>query len=477
MKNVVRFLMNIPLASLRKQNRSLLNDGFRPTFLSTLLLSVALLVPPAHAAPPDLDQLLQEVRRQQQAMTQINREREAEFLSDHDQRKRLLADAKTTLETLENQADSLKSEYEANQQALAELEDKLQAQSGVLGEIVGTVRQAAGDLRADLKQSLVSAQYSGRATQLDPIADGKRLPTLKQLNTLWYLLQQEMTEAGKVVKFQTKVLDSAGVPRQAEVVRIGTFNALADGLYLRYLPETEGLMELPRQPEGRILSLAEAFMDASGDYAPVGLDPTRGALLDMLIQTPNVWERIQQGGLIGYIILALGAVGLLIVAVRLIYLFRAGRQVEKQLSDLENPRADNPLGRILENTLSAKTLDPENLEALLDETILREIPPLERGQPLVKLLTAVTPLLGLLGTVTGMIQTFQAISLFGTGDPKLMAGGISQALVTTMLGLAVAIPLLFLHSLLANRSRTIIQILEEQSAALVSQILEKRKAA
>ncbi|MBN2699923.1 MAG: MotA/TolQ/ExbB proton channel family protein [Methylothermaceae bacterium] len=477
MKNVARFMMNTPLASLRKQNPSLLNAGFRTTLLSTLLLSVALLAPPAHPAPPDLDQLLQEVRRQQEAMTQINREREAEFLSDHDQRKRLLANAKTTLKTLENQANSLKSEYEANQQALAELEDKLQAQSGVLGEIVGTVRQAAGDLRADLKQSLVSAQYSGRAAQLDPIADGKRLPTLKQLNTLWYLLQQEMTEAGKVVKFQTKVLDSAGVPRQAEVVRIGTFNALADGLYLRYLPETEGLMELPRQPEGRILSLAEAFMDANDGYAPVGIDPTRGALLDMLIQTPNVWERIQQGGLIGYIILALGAAGLLIVAVRLIYLFRAGRQVETQLSDLENPRADNPLGRILENTLSAKTLDPENLEALLDETILREIPPLERGQPLVKLLTAVTPLLGLLGTVTGMIQTFQAISLFGTGDPKLMAGGISQALVTTMLGLAVAIPLLFLHSLLANRSRTIIQILEEQSAALVSQILEKRKAA
>ncbi|HEB77782.1 MAG TPA: hypothetical protein ENI90_04555 [Methylothermaceae bacterium] len=423
----------------------------------------------------DLDQLLQQVKAQQQRIGQQNRQREQRFLAEKQERQRLLAQAQARLKALEQEAARLKAEFEANRTALMELEEKRQASSGVLGEIVGTVRQVAGDLKADLQQSLVSAQYRGRTEKLTPITDSKQLPTLEQLQTLWFLLLQEMTESGKVVKFNTEILDPAGKPYQTEVVRIGVFNAITTAGYLRYLPETEQLMVYPRQPEGRPLKLAREFLAAEGDWAALAVDPTRGVLLELLIHAPDLWERIQQGGIIGYIILAIGAIGLIIVVVRLTDLLRVGTRVEAQLAELESPRDDNPLGRIFLSTMESKETDPENLEALLDEAILREIPPLERGQALVKLLTAVAPLLGLLGTVTGMIQTFQAISLFGTGDPKLMAGGISQALVTTMLGLTVAIPLLFLHSLLVSRSRSIIQILEEQSAGLISQILEKRR--
>ncbi len=437
-----------------------------------LLSSLLMLTSNVHAA--DLEQLLKQVRQHQQETGRLNKEREQRFLNDNNQRQRLLAQAKKELATLENEAAQLKSQFESNRQTLAELEDKLHASSGVLGEIVGTVRQVAGDLKAALRQSLVSAQFSGRTQQLSAIADSKRLPTIEQLNTLWYLLLQEMTEAGKVTRFSTRVLDPKGTPKQQEVVRIGAFNAITTEGYLHYLPETEALMLLPRQPQGRILGLAKQFMNVKGDWAPVAVDPSRGTLLELLIHAPDWRERIQQGGVIGYIILALGLAGLVIVIIRLITLLKIGGRVESQLSELEAPREDNPLGRILKTTLDAKQTDPENLEALLDEAILREIPPLDRGQALVKLITAVAPLLGLLGTVTGMIQTFQAISLFGTGDPKLMAGGISQALVTTLLGLSVAIPLLFLHSLLVNRSRTILQILEEQSAGLISMILETR---
>ncbi len=437
-----------------------------------LALWTGVLVTPASAV--DLDQLLQQVKRQQQQVGQQNRQREQRFLAEKQQRQRLLAQARTRLEALEREAAALKAEFEANRKALAQLEERLQASSGVLGEIVGTVRQVAGDLKADLQQSLVSAQFQGRTEKLSAIADSRRLPTLEQLQTLWFLLLQEMTESGKVAEFTTEVLDSAGKPHRTKVVRISVFNAIAEAGYLRYLPETEQLMVLPRQPGGRPLKLARAFLAAPGDWAALAVDPTRGVLLDLLLHAPDPWERIQQGGIIGYIILALGAVGLVIVIVRLTDLLRVGARVESQLADLESPRDDNPLGRIFLATMESRETDPESLQVLLDEAILREIPPLERGQALVKLLTAVAPLLGLLGTVTGMIQTFQAISLFGTGDPKLMAGGISQALVTTMLGLAVAIPLLFLHSLLVSRSRSIIQILEEQSAGLISQILEKR---
>jgi biopolymer transport protein ExbB len=137
---------------------------------------------------------------------------------------------------------------------------------------------------------------------------------------------------------------------------------------------------------------------------------------------------------------------------------------------------DNPLGRILSVYDDNETIDPESLELKIDEAILREVPQLEKYHSIVKVFAAIAPLLGLLGTVVGMIVTFQALTLFGTGDPKLMAGGISQALVTTMLGLIVAIPLVFLHSILTSWSGTLIEILEEQSAGLIARHAEKIKS-
>ena len=105
----------------------------------------------------------------------------------------------------------------------------------------------------------------------------------------------------------------------------------------------------------------------------------------------------------------------------------------------------------------------------MHEAILRELPALEKWVNIIKLAAMVAPLLGLLGTVTGMIITFQALTIFGAGDPKAMAGGISSALVTTALGLCVAIPAVFLHALVNNRSKAIVQILEEQTAGVVAE--------
>jgi biopolymer transport protein ExbB len=164
----------------------------------------------------------------------------------------------------------------------------------------------------------------------------------------------------------------------------------------------------------------------------------------------------------------LGLAGLVIAGWRLFHLVSTARHVRQQLRMPDAPSAHNPLGRVLQSVGEMQETDTETLELQLDEAILRELPPLGRGQGLVKLLAATAPLLGLLGTVTGMIVTFQSISLFGTGDPKLMASGISQALMTTVLGLVVAIPLLFLHNLMAARSRSLVQILDQQSAGIVA---------
>ncbi len=421
----------------------------------------------------DLDQLLREVKQAQNREGKINKQREAKFLADKSQQQKLLATAKAKLQQQQRLSDQLREQLESNEQLLSELETELDKRSGVLGELFGVAKQVAGDLKADLENSLVSEQYPNRTKQLAELVNSKTLPTIEQLETLWFTLQQEMTESGKVVRYPSEILTTSGEPKKSDVIRIGVFNALSEeGKYLRYLPETSKLVELARQPESRYLSLAEDFVNTPSGIADVAIDPTRGVILSLLIQTPNVFERIHQGGVIGYIILTLGAVGLIYGIWRLIILSITGTKMQQQMQSTE-PDTSNPLGRVFAVAQQKGIEDAETFELLLDEAITKEIPQLEKGQTSIKLLASVAPLLGLLGTVTGMIATFQSISLFGTGDPKLMASGISQALVTTMLGLMVAIPLLFLHSLVASRSRTLIQILDEQSAGLISKRLEK----
>ncbi len=418
-----------------------------------------------------VDQLLREVKKSQGVEAKINRVREAQFLAEKSKQQQLLQAALVELAKQESLSGKLKAHLDTNETELSQLETELKNRSGVLGELFGVAKQAAGDLKADLRHSLVSAQFPERAEKLDSIASSKALPTIEQLETLWYTLQQEMTESGKVVHFDTKI-QIAGELKQAKVIRIGTFNTLSEGKYLEFLPDTTRLNLLDRQPESEYLSLAKKMGSAQAGLIKVGIDPTRGVILGLLIKAPNAIERIKQGGFIGYIILILGGVGFIYAILRWIQLAFIGKKMTAQINS-SSVSTNNPLGRLFNVAEKEKAANAENLELILDEAITREIPVLEKGLPMIKLLAAVAPLLGLLGTVTGMIATFQSISLFGTGDPKLMASGISQALVTTMLGLCVAIPLLFLHSLVASRSRTLVQILDEQTAGLINRRLQK----
>jgi len=197
------------------------------------------------------------------------------------------------------------------------------------------------------------------------------------------------------------------------------------------------------------------------------VDPARGSILGMLVQTPNFEEQIQAGGPIGYAIIVLGSTTFLMALLRMIYIFLVSRAVDSQVKN-DQPSEKNPLGRVLLVYEENKESDTETLELKLDEAILRETARAERFSWLIKVVAAVAPLMGLLGTVTGMIKTFQMITLFGAGDPKYMASGISEALVTTMLGLCVAIPLVLLHSIVSSMSKRVVDVLEEQSAGLVA---------
>lgn len=427
------------------------------------------------AAPPaNIDQLLEQVKRERVLEQQQNKLREAEFLEARDQQARLLREARSALASEEARTASLNEQFEENELIIIDKEAQLQEKSGSLGELFGSVRQMVNDSRSVLESSMTSLHNRERIEQLNALAERQQQPTIDDLHLLWISLQEEMTASGKVVRFETDIINAAGEMESREVTRIGVFTAFSDGKFLRYLPETGNLVELARQPVQRLRDVAKNFETAeAGSLQPTVMDPTRGAIMALLVQTPNLKERIEQGGWIGFIILGLGAIGLLIALQRFVHLILVERGVKRQQKASE-VSMKNPLGRILSVYKEELAQDVETLSLKLDEAILRETPSIERGLVTLAILAAIAPMLGLLGTVSGMIETFQSITLFGTSDPKLMSGGISQALVTTELGLAVAIPLLLIHSALSSKSNRLIQILDEESASIVARNAEKQ---
>ncbi len=443
--------------------------------LVALVLAVAL-SSSVYAAdkPENLDALLEQVKRERVLEQQQNKLREAEFVNERDQQAQLLEQAKKQLAFEEQRTEQLNQSFQDYEKGLAEKEQLLQEKSGSLGELFGTVRQMANDSRSVVDGSMTSATNKARTEFLTTLTERKQQPTIEELRQFWLVLQEEMTESGKVSRFTAPIITDQGEVDERTVTRIGVFTAFSDGKFLRYLPETGNLVELGRQPVERLRDLISDFESSTeSEMMPVVIDPTRGAIMALLVQAPDLKERIQQGGWIGFIILGLGLVGLLVAVQRFIYLTIVGRGVAKQ-QKLSAVNLKNPLGRILSVYSDTVQQDIETLTLKLDEAILREIPKIERGLITLAILAAIAPMLGLLGTVSGMIETFQSITLFGTGDPKLMSGGISQALVTTELGLAVAIPLLLIHSAISSKSNRLVQILDEESAALVARNAEKQ---
>ncbi len=425
-----------------------------------------------------LDELLRKVEQGRSSETQESREREQRFQRDRAQQQQLLNEARAQRTRLENESDRLETAFEENEITVVEKQEALTKRLGSLKELFGVLQQVAGDTRGLLDSSITSAQFPDRGEFLTELAQkmgtASQLATIEEIERLWFEIQREMTESGKVTKFQTQVTAADGQTAPRDVVRVGVFNLVGDGYYLNYSAETGNVSELARQPQARFVATTSDLLGATDGLTQFGIDPTRGSLLSLLIQSPSLRERIDQGGLVGYLIIALGLLGLLLALERLAVLWVVGGKVNRQLKS-EEISDSNPLGRVMKVYEDNPNIDTDSLEVKMGEAILKEMPSLARGVTFLKIIAVVAPLMGLLGTVTGMIKTFQAITLFGTGDPKLMAGGISQALVTTVLGLCVAIPMVLLHTLVAGRSRRIVMILQEQSAGLIAAHMERRR--
>lgn len=424
----------------------------------------------------DLDALLQQLEQGQFAQKAQNTEREQAFIQKRAEQDQILRDTVQVRNQALATSERLETQFEENEFKLADLNNALNTRLGSLKELFGVLQQVSGDTKNKFYNSVISAQILGRSEFLDEMAQtmGKssKLASIDEIERVWFEIQREMTEAGKVTRFTTSVVEADGNKVNKEVVRVGPFALVADGKYLEYNGVTGTVSELIRQPADRFGASVATLEASNGETVQFGIDPTGGSILGLLVQAPNLQERVEQGGLVGYIILIVGAIGLLLALERLVSLTIIKAKVNKQLKS-ETFSSNNPLGRVMKVKDDYPTADSESLELHLTEAILGEVPKLGRNLTIIKIISVVAPLMGLLGTVTGMINTFQAITLFGTGDPKLMAGGISTALVTTVLGLVVAIPMTLLYAMLNTRSKNIVYILQEQAAGVIAERSER----
>ncbi|HHF2913485.1 MotA/TolQ/ExbB proton channel family protein [Vibrio diabolicus] len=445
--------------------------GFK-TLAAGLLASLFMVSGVQAEAPKNLSELLKNVKSESIVESKENKAREAEFKNNRDKQAALLQQAREELASQQALGDQLKATFDENDKQLTELTETLRVRSGTLGEMFGVVRQYAGEFKGLFAASQNAVQFPERDALLTKLAESKELPSTQELEAFWHTILQQVVASGETATTQATVVYGEGKEAVRDVTLVGEFNAIADGKYVTYVPQTGKFEELSRQPRTNITRHVAGFESASNSYEPLFIDPSRGVILSLLVQSPTVQERIDQGGIVGYVILGMGAVGAIIALVCFLRLQVIGGKMRKQAKS-ETVIPGNPLGEVIQAYQEHKGDNLEDLEAKLDEIILRNAPSIERFISSIKLFASVAPLLGLLGTVMGMIGTFQAITLFGTGDPKLMAGGISEALVTTMLGLVVAIPLLFLYTIVHSKGRRLVQTLEEQSAGFIARYQEK----
>ena len=429
-------------------------------------------------AASSMAELLNLIEQGQARDSQEARQREADFARRRNEQQNLLNQARAERNRLERESARLEQLFEDQQAQIVAARAALDERLGALKELFGVLQTVSGDTQGRFSNSLTNIQFPDREDFLvelgGKMAGASTLASIEDIEQLWFLLQQEIAETGKISRFEHTVTRANGEEQVMPIVRVGAFNLASSVGFLQYDAGTRRVSELQRQPEqGRFTSSARDITEAASSPVTFGLDVTRGGILALLVESPTIGDRINQGGIVGYCIIGLGIIGLLIAIVRFVGLSTASRKVAAQLKR-DSASTDNPLGRVMAAYESNKDSDTETIELKLSEAALKEMPGLTKGLLFIKVISVVAPLMGLLGTVTGMIKTFQVITLYGAGDPKMMAGGISQALMTTVLGLVVAIPMVLLHTIVSGQSRKVINILQSQAAGLVAQHSEGR---
>lgn len=427
----------------------------------------------------NLAELLRNVEENRVLESQDAREREQRFQQQVNQQQQILEETRAAITQEEAENARLEGVFDANRQLLTERRAQLREVRANLNELLGTIQGVAGDFRGVFENSLISAQYPGRNEFLDNfiarVSSDTEQVRVDEIERFWFYMQQELVESGRVVKYQGTVGLPSGEQETRTITRIGSFNAIANGDYLSYTGAVGHLQVLPRQPNADVVGRAVALENAQSGIHRVGIDPTGalgGSLMANLINFPTAAEQVRDNsGTIGFAIIGLGIIGVLVGLLRSFILTLVSAKVSAQIKS-GKANKNNPLGRVLLVAESNPNVDTETLELKLGEAILQETPALERLLTMIKIISTIAPLMGLLGTVTGMIQVFQQITVYGAGDPTIMAGGISMALMTTVLGIVAAIPCILMHAWVKSKSDRIIHVLEEQATGIIAKKAE-----
>ncbi|NOH93951.1 MotA/TolQ/ExbB proton channel family protein [Vibrio sp. AIC-3] len=425
----------------------------------------------AFSASDSTAQLVNKAKSESRTQASHNVVREADFKKTEQELKAIKAQLEAKRTSVQNATDVLTQTFSDNENKLARLEEKLRLETGSLGELFGVVRQNAKELGAELSSTVNSVDRAEHTATVDQIIDAKSLPSMPQLFGLWMSMVEQIQASSELSKSQIAFINGEGNTNKVDAYRLGSIGLVTEQGYVSWNTQREDAIAYLKQPQNGP-TLASLSSLANGEVANVVVDPSRGFMLEQLALTPSLTDRLQAGGVVGKVILGLLAIGLIIALVRGVSLAIARQKIRAQLKNPEQA-GDNPLGRVLAMYNKEQNQTVEALELRLLEAVVDEQTHLEKGLSMLKLLAALAPMLGLLGTVTGMIETFQVITQFGNGDPKVMAGGISMALVTTVLGLVAAMPLLLAHNILSTQAENIRNILEKQGIGLVAEQAEK----
>lgn len=361
--------------------------------------------------------------------------------------------------------------FNHNESVIAEQDNTLQSKSAELRELFAVVRKSAKGLKLELDNSVNNSAHQYNNDQFNTLTEAKVLPSISAIESLWHAYTGQIEASRKLTKVDVSFISGEGRTETAEAIQLGLVGLVGEKGYLKWDGKHKEASYYLKQPQ-HAPTLSSLLEQGNSSNVLVAMDPSRGEILDQLAMTPSLMERFEAGGGVAKVLVGLLLVGVLISLIQGVRLTITFYKIKKQFRCTQK-LGDNPLGRILAVTEENKGWTVEALELRLLEVVMDAQGELERGLPMLKLLAALAPMLGLLGTVTGMIETFQVITQFGNGDPKVMAGGISMALVTTVLGLIVAIPLLLAHNILTSKAEKIRHMLEKQGVALVAEQAEK----
>jgi len=443
---------------------------------------------PAPAAPAGSD--INEAQRKADEDARKAREeaalKEAEILSEQGKLEAVIAELEGKKKAVDEVNAGLKQRYDENEKKIEQIQKRAEEIKNEADELAGSVRGIAQDLGVALSQSMVSGESPNRKKVLEPLITQMQFPSLENVQKMGDVLFDEISRNGKISVSTLSYVDDTGKETRGEVIRIGNFNALwrtgGNVGYLEYAPAKEAFSRFfAKMPSGFI---SEARRFAENKSQGIYLDPSSGGAFRFISDMPDWWEELKSGGSLMWPICFIGVLGALLALERFLVLLRESRRTEA-LSAQVTPVIQQGkwqeaqqlciankaiLAGVLNAGIDHRQEAPEIIESVLDETIQGKLKPLERNMSSLQIIAVVAPLLGLLGTVTGMIATFQMITIYGSGDPRMMSGGISEALVTTEYGLYIAIPVILAHGYFQGRANQIVNILEEKSMMLVNAV-------